>query len=99
VLSLPDPNTFGGPVRIKRGREEWEDVPFASRGDRDVRGIGLHDMVESIVAGTPHRASGELGAHVVEVACSILRAAEEGRAVEIQSSVEQPPALPVEAIT
>jgi predicted dehydrogenase len=99
VLSLPDPNTFGGPVRIKRGREEWEDVPFASRGDRDVRGIGLHDLVESIVAGTPHRASGELGAHVVEVACSILRAAAEGRVVEIQSSVEQPPPLPVEAIT
>jgi predicted dehydrogenase len=99
VLSLPDPNTFGGPVRIKRAREDWEDVPFTSRGPRDVRGIGLHDMVESIAAGTPHRASGELGAHVVEVACGILRSAEAGRAVEIASSAQQPPALSVEAVT
>jgi predicted dehydrogenase len=99
VLSLPDPNTFGGPVRIRSGREDWEDVPFTTRGPRDVRGIGLHDMVESIAAGTPHRASGELGAHVVEVACGILRAAEEGRTVAIASSAEQPPPLPVEAVT
>ena len=40
--------------------------------------IGLHDMVEAIAAGQPHRASGPLGAHIVEVARGILRAADEG---------------------
>jgi predicted dehydrogenase len=95
VLLLPDPNAFGGSVRLKRGRGGWEDVTYASRGGADARGIGLHDMVESIAAGQSHRASGELGAHVVDVARSILRSAEEGRIVEIGSRVDQPEPLPV----
>jgi predicted dehydrogenase len=95
VLLLPDPNAFGGSVRLKRGRGGWEDLPYASRGGADARGIGLHDMVESIAAGQPHRASGELGAHIVEVARGILRSADEGQIVQISSSVDQPEPLPV----
>jgi predicted dehydrogenase len=95
VLLMPDPNAFGGPVRVKRGRGGWEDVPYTSRGAADARGIGLHDMVEAIAAGRPHRASGLLGAHVVEVARGILRAADEGSVIEISSRVDQPEPLPV----
>jgi predicted dehydrogenase len=95
VLLLPDPNAFGGSVRVKRGRGGWEELPYASRGGADARGIGLHDMVESIAAGQPHRASGELGAHIVEVARGILRSADEGQIVQISSSVDQPEPLPV----
>ena len=98
VMALPDPNAFGGLVRFKRGRDRWEDVPYASRGGADARGIGLHDMVEAIVAGRPHRASGELGAHIVEVARGILLAAAAGRVVEIESQVGQPDPLPVDAV-
>ena len=98
VLLLPDPNAFGGPVRYKRGRGGWEDLSYVSRGGADARGIGLHDMVEAIAAGTPHRASGRMGAHVVEVARGILRSADEGRVVEIESRVEQPQALPVDSV-
>ena len=47
---------------------DWEDVPYASRGARESRGLGLAEMVEAIEAGRPHRASGELGRHVVGVA-------------------------------
>ena len=28
TLSVPDPNTFSGPVRLQRGRGEWEEVPL-----------------------------------------------------------------------
>jgi predicted dehydrogenase len=98
VLVLPDPNAFGGAVRLKRGRGGWEDVPYVSRGGADARGIGLHDMVEAIAAGTPHRASGLLGAHVVEVARGILLSAEEGRIVEISSSVDQPQPLSLDSV-
>ena len=52
-------------------------------------------MVEAIAAGTPHRATGRLGSHIVDVARSILVSAGEGRIVEIASSVAQPEALPV----
>jgi predicted dehydrogenase len=93
VLLLPDPNAFGGSVRIKRGG--WEDVPYASRGAADARGIGLHDMVEAIAIGAPHRASGRLGAHIVDVARSILLSAGEGRIVDVASTVGKPEPLPV----
>ena len=58
VIALPDPNGFDGAVRLRRGREGWQEVPFAARGDRDARGIGLHDLVEAIAADRPERASG-----------------------------------------
>jgi predicted dehydrogenase len=94
VLMLPDPNAFDGSVRLRRGRGGWEDVPYASRGAVDARGIGLHDMVEAIRDERPHRASGLLGAHVVEVVRGILQAAHEGRTVEIESRVTLPAAMP-----
>jgi hypothetical protein len=55
-------------------------------------------MVEAIASGQPHRASGELGAHVVEVARGILTSAEEGRIVPIESRVDQPQPLPVDSV-
>jgi predicted dehydrogenase len=28
-LSVPDPNTFGGPVRVRRaGQEDWKEMPL-----------------------------------------------------------------------
>ena len=95
---VPDPNGFDGPVRVRRGREGWQDVPFLSRGDQDIRGIGLHELVEAIAAGRPERASGSLGLHVVDVARGILVAAAERRIVEIDSRASQPEAMPVETI-
>jgi predicted dehydrogenase len=98
VLAFPDPNGFDGPIRMRRGREGWQDVPFAARGGRDARGIGLHELVEAIAAGRPERASGSLGLHIVDVARSILTAAAESRIVEIESRAPQPEAMPVETI-
>ena len=96
VLALPDPNAFAGAVQLKRGRGGFEDLPYVARGARDARGIGLHDMVESIAAGRPHRASGLLGAHIVEVVRGILQSADEGRVVEIESRVALPEPIPDE---
>lgn len=93
ALALPDPNAFEGPVRVRRARGAWQDAPFAARGARDARGIGLHDLVQAIAAGEPHRASAVLGLHVVEVARAILRSAEEAAAVAIRSRPGRPDPL------
>ena len=98
VMCFPDPNGFDGPVRVRRGREGWQDVPFVSRGDQDARGLGLHELVEAIAADRPERASGTLGLHIVDVARGILTSAAESRIVEIQSRAAQPEAMPVETI-
>jgi predicted dehydrogenase len=85
TLALPDPNGFGGAVRLKRGRAEWSNMPYRGRGERDTRGIGLHDMLEAIAEGRPHQASGHLALHVLEVATAVLRSAEDRRALDIET--------------
>lgn len=94
VLSLPDPNAFDGPVRLRRLREGWRDVPFSSLGAQDARGIGVHDLAEAIASDRPHRASGRLAHHVVDVARTILAAAAEGRTRDIATNVERPEPMP-----
>ena len=94
-LSLPDPNAFEGPLRVRRGRNDWKKVSYRSRRKREARGIGLADMAQAIAEGRDHRASGQLGLHVVDVARSILRSAAEGEAIDIGTSPVRPGPLPV----
>ncbi len=82
-LSFPDPNDFGGDVELRRGRDDRTPVAYESLGDRDTRGLGLHELLEAMAAGRPHRASGELALHVLEIADAVLRSAAEGRTVPI----------------
>ncbi len=93
-LSLPDPNTFGGPVRLlPAGAREWEEVPTDSF-DLQTRGIGLSNLAD-FVAGTGfNRASGRLACHVLDAMVGLIESGEEGKQVDITSAVERPPALP-----
>ena len=84
-LILPDPNSYGGPLLLRRGREEaWQTAALPPPSPRDGRGLGLADLVTSVGSGAAPRASGELGLHVVEVARGILAAAEAGESVAIR---------------
>jgi predicted dehydrogenase len=67
-LVLPDANAFGGDVILRTGREDGEPVPYDSRGPQETRGLGVDELVESLRAGRPHRASGALALHVLEAA-------------------------------
>jgi len=92
TLSLPDPNGFGGPVRIARGREaEWQEVPPASRLVENERGLGVVDLAWACRTGRRQRASGELALHVLETLHGVLRSAEEGRHVLLTTRCDRPP--------
>lgn len=94
-LSVPDPNTFAGPVRVRRGRAEaWTDVPVTRPYVENSRSLGLADMALALRQGRPHRASGALGLHVLEAMHGLLTSAREGRHVAMESAVERPDALP-----
>lgn len=94
TLSLPDPNTFGGPVLVRRaGAGEWVPLPLTHPWAENSRGIGLADMVEALRDGRPHRASGELALHVLEVMHASLEASAAGRHIEIESRPARPEAL------
>ena len=95
TLSVPDPNTFGGPVTIrKRGEREWSEVPLTHANAEQSRGIGLADMIEAVQQERPHRASLELSTHVLDLMESIVRSSDEGRHLEPRSHCERPDALP-----
>jgi predicted dehydrogenase len=94
TLSVPDPNTFGGAVTLrKRGEREWTEVPLSHGNAEQSRGIGLADMIVAVQSGRPHRASLELSTHVLDLMESILRASDEGRHVEPSTHCERPAAL------
>jgi predicted dehydrogenase len=94
-LSVPDPNTFGGPVRIRLAKDkEWRDVPLTHGHTENSRGLGVADMASAIRAGRPHRASGELAYHMLDVMAAFEEASTAGRHVAITSGPPQVEALP-----
>jgi predicted dehydrogenase len=95
-LSVPDPNTFGGPVRIWRtGAAGWRDVPLTHGYAQNSRGIGVADMAYALRSGRPHRASGELAYHVLDVMHAVFESAREGRRIELGSTCSRPAPLPL----
>ena len=78
-----DPNGFDGPVVLRRHREPDEELPLVSEWRDDARGLGLDDLCRAVVDGTPQRASGALGAHVVEVLLGVRDAARSGRTADV----------------
>jgi predicted dehydrogenase len=107
TMQVPDPNFFRGEARIRRFREDnWSLVPLMLRepdnpkdkGDwqflNNWRGIGVTDMAEAITAGRPHRASGELTNHVLEIMHGIHDASASGAYYQVKSDCSRPePAL------
>jgi predicted dehydrogenase len=95
-LSVPDPNTFGGPVEIYRpGTDGWREVPLSHGYAENNRGIGVSDMAYAARSGRPHRASGELAYHVLDLMCSFTDAWEQGAWLPMASTCRQPAALPL----
>ncbi len=98
TLSCPDPNTFGGPVRLRRaGEREWTEVPVTRPYTTNMRILGVADMAEAIRQGRPHRASGQLAYHVLDIMEAFHDAAREGRHIQLDSACPRPEALPAEA--
>jgi predicted dehydrogenase len=97
TISVPDPNGFGGPVRLWRSTtREWEDVPLVSGWSENSRSLGLADMAHALNSGRPHRASGDLAFHVLDIMHAVHDASERGTHIELSSGLERPAALPLD---
>jgi predicted dehydrogenase len=100
VLDVPDPNTFGGPVRVNRHDDEggWRDVPLAydhTDHCRNCRGLGVVELAEALREGRAPRASGAIAYHVLDVMQSMVESASQGRHVEVESTCERPAPMPL----
>ena len=90
-MSLPDPNMFGGVVRLRKARaEKWEPVQSVRGYEENSRGLGLADMALAARAGRPHRAAGELAFHILDVMQAIHEASRESCHIDIISRCERP---------
>jgi predicted dehydrogenase len=94
TIQVPDPNTFGGPVFVKRFRDEnWSEIPLLKAYPTNSRGLGITDLAESIGEGRPHRVSAELAYHALGVMHGIHDASASGKFYELKSTCERPEPL------
>ncbi|MFB5189511.1 Gfo/Idh/MocA family protein [Alicyclobacillus fastidiosus] len=96
TISVPDPNTFGGPVRVRRyDANEWTEMPLTHGFSENSRGLAVADMADAIMQDRPHRASLEQGLHVLEMMEGFHTASTENRHVELAHQCQRPEPLPV----
>jgi predicted dehydrogenase len=98
VASRRDPLSMGrtpddasGPNQVEKPR--WEDAPLTHGLTDNSRGLGVADLARALRDGIPARASGELAYHVLDVMHATLESSDQGRHIEIASTVDRPEAL------
>jgi len=95
TLSVPDPNQFDDTVSIATAADRtWTDVPFEAGYADAGRGVGLADLARAVETGRPHRASGELAFHVLEIMESIIHAGRSHEVVTLSSTAARPEPVP-----
>ena len=93
-MSVGDPNFFHGSNHVLNGgTRDWVEIPH-SHTINIGRGAGVADMATAIQSGRPHRASGDLAFHVLDIMCALEESAAQGWRIALQSTVAQPMALP-----
>jgi predicted dehydrogenase len=93
TLAMPDPNGFDGGTRVHDlGADGWRAIPAS--GPAAGRGLGVLDLARGLRSGAPHRASGELALHVLEILEAIDRSAVTGAFEPVLTSFTRPAALP-----
>jgi len=94
-MIVPDPNRFGGTIEIARAGEDWSEEPTRHPyADGNYRIIGVADLAHAIRSGRPHRASGALAFHALEVMEAFQVSSDRGTHVTIESRPERPAMLP-----
>jgi predicted dehydrogenase len=86
-LSLPDPNTFGGPVLLQKGQDKnWVEIPVTRPYTKDSRGLGVAEMARAMRSSEAHRPNADIGFHVLEIMEAIQTASLKGQHIELKSS-------------
>ena len=91
TLVVPDPNWFGGQIEFAAHKDKWQSIKTVlPYDDGNYRSIGLADMAHGIRENRPHRASGELALHVLEVMEAVGTSSDRGRAIDISTRPDRP---------
>lgn len=94
TLSVPNPNTFGGPVALAEiGTGGWREVGLDGPYIDQARGLGAADLACSVHESRAPRASGELAYHVLDVMEALVDSSESGEWVSVESTCSRPTRL------
>lgn len=95
TLLVPDPNHFGGTVKLRRaGSTDWEDILLTHGYTDNNRGIGVADLARAIAESNDHRAHGDMAYHVLEAMHGFHDASHEGKHYIMQSTCKRPAPMP-----
>lgn len=90
TLTVPDPNTFGGPIMLLRPEDgEYKEMPLLYDYKENSRGLGLADMAKALQTGRDFRASYQQTNHVLEILTSFEKSSKEGRYLPLETHFER----------
>ena len=94
-VSVPDPNGFGGAVRLRLvGDSGWAEVPLSHAYADNSRGLGVLDLALAVQEKREPRAGGAVAFHVLDVMQSFLESAEKSQQRDIRSVMERQSPMP-----
>ena len=90
TLFVPDPNGFGGPVKLFRPEDgEVREVPLMYDYKENSRALGLDDMAVAIRTGREARADYRQTFHVLDAMTGFERSAQSGRWVRMSTKYKR----------
>lgn len=94
TLFVPDPNFFGGPIRLYRPEEEEpREIPLCFNYAQNSRGLGLADMATALRSGRAARADVQQTFHVLDAIDGFDRSARSGQWVRMSTAYERRPPM------
>lgn len=98
-MICPDPNTFGGTIKLYQPwMKDWTECNFSHRYSDNSRIFGAADIAASIRSKREQRCSAELARHVLEIMLSFEEASKSGKKYILKTKCEKPapidPSLP-----
>ena len=93
TLFVPDPNGFGGPVKLFKPGEGMKDIDLQFDYPDNSRALGLADMAKALQTGRPFRANCNQTFHVLEIMEGFAKSGREGHEIPIESRFERQPQM------
>lgn len=94
-ISVPDPNGFGGSIKLCVRRSDWKEMPFTHSYPENSRGMGVADMARALRDGDAFRPNGKLAYHVLDLMHAFHDSSDSEKIVQIQSTCDQPQPMPM----
>ena len=94
TLFVPDPNGFGGPVKLFRPEDgEVREIPLMYDYKENSRSLGLADMAKALIDGRAARCDYNQTFHVLDVMTGFERSSQSGRWVKMSTRYARRPAM------